>query len=98
MTINGEPVPEVLVSLSGSEVSNRKYRKHAATAGDGVVMFAKLDPGAFYLRASLKEFSFDPPFADVIVQDGRHMVSCSTVYMRRLLLGRLCFSMTMRLD
>jgi len=75
VTINGEPVPEVLVSLSGSEVSNRKYRKHAATAGDGVVMFAKLDPGAFYLRASLKEFSFDPPFADVIVQDGRHMVA-----------------------
>ncbi|XP_052184978.1 uncharacterized protein LOC127796711 [Diospyros lotus] len=52
-----EPLPSVLLSLSGED----GYRNNTLTGVGGSYLFDDLFPGSFYLRPLLKEYSFSPP-------------------------------------
>ncbi|EXB28568.1 hypothetical protein L484_009727 [Morus notabilis] len=52
-----EPIPSVLLSLSG----NDGYRNNSVSEAGGVFLFSNLFPGTFYLRPLLKEYAFSPP-------------------------------------
>ncbi|XP_068304702.1 uncharacterized protein [Pyrus communis] len=52
-----EPIPSVLLSLSGDD----GYRNNSVSAAGGAFLFNNLFPGTFYLRPLLKEFAFSPP-------------------------------------
>ncbi|KAL4602871.1 hypothetical protein ACB092_10G084400 [Castanea dentata] len=51
-----EPIPSVLLSLSGDE----GYRNNSVSGTGGTFLFDNLFPGTFYLRALLKEYAFSP--------------------------------------
>ncbi|KAK3194298.1 hypothetical protein Dsin_025608 [Dipteronia sinensis] len=53
----GEPIPPVLLSLSGDD----GYRNNSVSAAGGSFLFDNLFPGNFYLRPLLKEYAFSPP-------------------------------------
>ncbi|KAI9099060.1 hypothetical protein K1719_024827 [Acacia pycnantha] len=52
-----EPIPSVLLSLSG----DNGYRNNSVSGASGTFLFDNLFPGMFYLRPVLKEFAFSPP-------------------------------------
>ncbi|XP_054800411.1 uncharacterized protein LOC129304687 [Prosopis cineraria] len=52
-----EPIPSVLLSLSG----DNGYRNNSVSGAGGTFLFDNLFPGMFYLRPVLKEFAFSPP-------------------------------------
>lgn len=52
-----EPIPSVLLSLSGDD----GYRNNSVSGTGGVFLFDHLFPGSFYLRPLLKEYAFSPP-------------------------------------
>ncbi|BBG92681.1 Carbohydrate-binding-like fold, partial [Prunus dulcis] len=52
-----EPIPSVLLSLSGDD----GYRNNSVSGAGGTFLFNNLFPGTFYLRPLLKEFAFSPP-------------------------------------
>lgn len=52
-----EPIPSVLLSLSG----DNGYRNNSVSEAGGVFLFSNLFPGTFYLRPLLKEYAFSPP-------------------------------------
>ncbi|KAK3262340.1 hypothetical protein CYMTET_28799 [Cymbomonas tetramitiformis] len=67
VTVAGtDSVSGVLVSLSGDD----GYRKNAATGQSGQLVFPELNPGTFYVRPLLKEYSFEPPSSAVSVTEG----------------------------
>ncbi|KAG6575758.1 Nodal modulator 1, partial [Cucurbita argyrosperma subsp. sororia] len=51
-----EPIPSVLLSLSG----DNGYRNNSVSNAGGVFLFNDLFPGTFYLRPLLKEYAFSP--------------------------------------
>ncbi|BFG23849.1 hypothetical protein CerSpe_101230 [Prunus speciosa] len=51
-----EPIPSVLLSLSGDD----GYRNNSVSGAGGTFLFSNLFPGTFYLRPLLKEFAFSP--------------------------------------
>ncbi|KAK4778645.1 hypothetical protein SAY86_006173 [Trapa natans] len=51
-----EPIPSVLLSLSGDV----GYRNNSVSTADGTFLFDNLFPGSFYLRPLLKEYAFSP--------------------------------------
>ncbi|XP_050236465.1 uncharacterized protein LOC126686455 [Mercurialis annua] len=51
-----EPIPSVLLSLSGDD----GYRNNSISGTGGIFFFDDLFPGTFYLRPLLKEFAFSP--------------------------------------
>ncbi|KAL9435513.1 hypothetical protein AB3S75_021731 [Citrus x aurantiifolia] len=53
----GEPIPSVLLSLSGDD----GYRNNSVSWAGGSFHFDNLFPGNFYLRPLLKEYAFSPP-------------------------------------
>ncbi|WCJ22340.1 Carbohydrate-binding-like fold [Euphorbia peplus] len=53
----GEPIPSVLLSLSGDD----GYRNNSISGTGGRFIFDDLFPGMFYLRPLLKEYAFSPP-------------------------------------
>ena len=54
---NGQPVPGVLLSLSGE---SGKYRSNNQTDANGKFVFLGLFTGSYHLRPLLKEFEFEP--------------------------------------
>ncbi|KDP28277.1 hypothetical protein JCGZ_14048 [Jatropha curcas] len=52
-----EPIPSVLLSLSGDD----GYRNNSISGTGGTFIFDNLFPGIFYLRPLLKEYAFLPP-------------------------------------
>ncbi|GAV83060.1 CarboxypepD_reg domain-containing protein [Cephalotus follicularis] len=52
-----EPIPSVLLSLSGDD----GYRNNSISGTGGLFLFDNLFPGSFYLRPLLKEYAFSPP-------------------------------------
>ncbi|XP_058008575.1 uncharacterized protein LOC110645700 isoform X2 [Hevea brasiliensis] len=52
-----EPIPPVLLSLSGDD----GYRNNSKSGAGGTFLFDNLFPGIFYLRPLLKEYAFSPP-------------------------------------
>ncbi|XP_027924979.1 nodal modulator 1 [Vigna unguiculata] len=52
-----EPIPSVLLSLSG----DNGYRNNSVSGTGGTFQFDNLFPGMFYLRPVLKEYAFSPP-------------------------------------
>ncbi|XP_019421858.1 PREDICTED: nodal modulator 1-like isoform X3 [Lupinus angustifolius] len=52
-----EPIPSVLLSLSG----DNGYRNNSVSGVGGTFPFDNLFPGMFYLRPVLKEYAFSPP-------------------------------------
>ncbi|KAM7276017.1 hypothetical protein ACFE04_017883 [Oxalis oulophora] len=52
-----EPIPSVLLSLSGDD----GYRNNSISGTGGFFLFDNLFPGSFYLRPLLKEYAFSPP-------------------------------------
>ncbi|EEF47245.1 carboxypeptidase regulatory region-containingprotein, putative [Ricinus communis] len=52
-----EPIPSVLLSLSGDD----GYRNNSVSGAGGTFLFDNLFPGTFYLRPLLKEYAFSPP-------------------------------------
>nr|KYP47590.1 Nodal modulator 1 [Cajanus cajan] len=52
-----EPIPSVLLSLSG----DNGYRNNSVSGAGGTFLFDNLFPGMFYLRPVLKEYAFSPP-------------------------------------
>ncbi|XP_031274126.1 nodal modulator 1 [Pistacia vera] len=52
-----EPIPSVLLSLSGDD----GYRNNSVSGAGGLFLFDNLFPGNFYLRPLLKEYAFSPP-------------------------------------
>ncbi|KAJ7977680.1 Carbohydrate-binding-like fold [Quillaja saponaria] len=51
-----EPIPSVLLSLSGDS----GYRNNSISGSGGKFLFGNLFPGMFYLRPVLKEYAFSP--------------------------------------
>ncbi|XP_012474989.1 uncharacterized protein LOC105791465 [Gossypium raimondii] len=51
-----EPMPSVLLSLSGDD----GYRNNSMSGTGGIFVFENLFPGSFYLRPLLKEYAFSP--------------------------------------
>lgn len=62
----GQPLPGVLLSLSGGS----DYRQNVLTQADGTINFIGLHPGQYFLRPMLKEFSFDPASTMFDVTEG----------------------------
>ncbi|KAJ9187887.1 hypothetical protein P3X46_003301 [Hevea brasiliensis] len=52
-----EPIPLVLLSLSGDD----GYRNNSISGAGGTFLFDNLFPGIFYLRPLFKEYAFSPP-------------------------------------
>ena len=63
---NGDPVSEVLVSLSGL-----KLRQNNATNADGNFSFVGLFAGSYHVRPILKEFKFSPSGLEVVLEEGQ---------------------------
>ncbi|KAH9371903.1 hypothetical protein HPB48_003515 [Haemaphysalis longicornis] len=61
-----EPLPGVLVSLSGAA----DYRNHSRTREDGRLRFPNLSPGNYFLRPMLKEYRFSPASKMLTVGEG----------------------------
>lgn len=62
----GEPLPGVLVSLSGAA----DYRNHSRTREDGRLHFPDLSPGNYFLRPMMKEYRFSPASKMLTVGEG----------------------------
>ncbi|XP_062143584.1 uncharacterized protein LOC133851267 [Alnus glutinosa] len=61
-----EPIPSVLLSLSGDE----GYRNNSVSGAGGTLLFDNLFPGTFYLRPLLKEYAFSPPAQTIELGSG----------------------------
>ncbi|XP_041018341.1 nodal modulator 1 [Juglans microcarpa x Juglans regia] len=61
-----EPIPSVLLSLSGDE----GYRNNSVSGVGGTFLFDNLFPGTFYLRPLLKEYAFSPPAQTIELGSG----------------------------
>ncbi|GLT64134.1 hypothetical protein SLA2020_366440 [Shorea laevis] len=61
-----EPIPSVLLSLSGDE----GYRNNSVSGAGGTFLFDNLFPGTFYLRPLLKEYAFSPPAQTIELGSG----------------------------
>lgn len=61
-----EPIPSVLLSLSGDE----GYRNNTVSGAGGTFLFDDLFPGTFYLRPLLKEYAFSPPAQTIELGSG----------------------------
>jgi hypothetical protein len=64
----GEAIPGVLLSLSGEG-----YHNNTAIPAGGALMFSDLFPGDYFLRAHLKEYSFQPAHASITVKEGEEV-------------------------
>jgi hypothetical protein len=62
---NSQPVVGALISLSGDD-----YRKNNPTDKDGKLVFKDLFPGKYYLKAVLKEYTFESSNKEVTVNEG----------------------------
>lgn len=63
---DGRGVDEVLLSLAGDS-----YQTNVASDASGEAMFDGLPPGQYFLRASLKEYEFEPASMQLDVVGGR---------------------------
>ncbi|KAF7804939.1 nodal modulator 1 [Senna tora] len=61
-----EPIPSVLLSLSG----DNGYRNNSVSGASGTFLFDNLFPGMFYLRPVLKEYAFSPPAQSIELGGG----------------------------
>ncbi|CAK9310181.1 unnamed protein product [Citrullus colocynthis] len=61
-----EPIPSVLLSLSG----DNGYRNNSVSSAGGVFLFNDLFPGTFYLRPLLKEHAFSPAAQTIELDSG----------------------------
>ncbi|KAA0046704.1 nodal modulator 3 [Cucumis melo var. makuwa] len=61
-----EPIPPVLLSLSGQN----GYRNNSVSSAGGVFLFNDLFPGTFYLRPLLKEYAFSPAAQTIELDSG----------------------------
>jgi hypothetical protein len=59
----------VFLSLSGSS----GFKHNTRLGPDRTSTFQGLQPGTFYLKPLLREHSFDPPVADIQLEDGQQM-------------------------
>lgn len=59
----------VFLSLSGSG----GFKHNTRLGSDRSSTFQGLQPGTFYLKPLLREHSFDPPVADIQLEDGQQM-------------------------
>lgn len=66
LTKDGQPLPGVLLSLSGGS----DYRQNTFTQEDGKMVFSGLSPGQYFLRPMLKEYNFNPASTTVDVAEG----------------------------
>ena len=67
----GQPLEEVLISLSGGE-SN--YRTNEQTGPNGSRSFLGLSPGEYFVKPVLKEFEFEPRSKLITVKEGAEEV------------------------
>lgn len=51
----GKPIGDVLLSLSGDS-----YRNNSKLNEDGTMLYSSLFPGSYFIRPSLKEYTFEP--------------------------------------
>ena len=63
----GEPLPEVLISISGG---SDNYRKNSVTPANGRLTFDNLHLGQYFIRLMMKEYDFEPSSKMVSVTDG----------------------------
>uniref|UniRef100_A0A915DMW4 Nodal modulator 1 n=1 Tax=Ditylenchus dipsaci TaxID=166011 RepID=A0A915DMW4_9BILA len=61
-----KPLPEVLVSLSGSV----DYRSNSIVDHTGVINYIGLPAGEYYLQSVLQEYKFDATSTKVVVKEG----------------------------
>jgi hypothetical protein len=59
----------VFLSLSGSG----GFKHNARLGPDRTILFQGLQPGTYYLKPLLREHSFEPPVADVQLDDGQQL-------------------------
>ena len=64
----GEPLSDVLISLSGG---SENYRKNVITPQGGQVIFNGLHSGEYFIRIMMKEYEFDPATKMIQVNDGQ---------------------------
>ena len=64
---NGQPLPDVLISISGGADN---YRKNSVTPTSGRLTFDNLHLGQYFIRLMLKEYDFEPSSKMVSVTDG----------------------------
>jgi hypothetical protein len=72
VTVNipdGTDASGVFLSLSGSG----GFKHNTRLGPDRTSTFQGLQPGMFYLKPLLREHSFDPPVADIQLEDGQQM-------------------------
>ncbi|KAL4001737.1 Carboxypeptidase regulatory-like domain family protein [Acanthocheilonema viteae] len=62
----GEPLSNVLISLSGAE----NYRSNNFIDKTGKIVFIGLRPGEYFLRPILQEYKFDPKSITVNIKEG----------------------------
>ncbi|VDK79801.1 unnamed protein product [Litomosoides sigmodontis] len=62
----GEPLSNVLISLSGAE----NYRSNSFIDKTGKIVFVGLRPGEYFLRPILQEYKFDPKSMTVSIKEG----------------------------
>jgi hypothetical protein len=46
------------------------YLTHCRLGADRILTFLDLQPGTYYLKPLLREHQFDPPMADIRLEDG----------------------------
>lgn len=59
----------VFLSLSGSA----GFKQNTRLGSDKTITFQGLQPGTYYLKPLLREHSFEPPVADLTLDDGQQM-------------------------
>lgn len=59
----------VFLSLSGSG----GFKHNARLGGDRTILFEGLQPGTYYLKPLLREHSFEPPVANLQLEDGQQL-------------------------
>jgi len=64
---DGEPLPGVLVSLSGGE---NNYRTNEQTGPQGSLTLMSLSPGEYFVKPVLKEYEFVPKSKLISVKEG----------------------------
>lgn len=66
--VEGLPLRDVLVSISGGE---NNFRKNSFVDEDGSIKFDRLDDGEYFIRFVRKEYQFDPSSEMVTLADGQ---------------------------
>jgi protocatechuate 3,4-dioxygenase beta subunit len=65
------PVPECVLSLSGEG----NFRRNELTGADGSFKFLSVPPGTYYVRALLKEYTFEPSHQSVTLSSSPQTIS-----------------------